>query len=449
MKLKYLLIITLVFMVKTMFSQGKLYVYYSEPNFDVPYDQYNGHDQITRHSYSYTKTHTSGVYDITTPTIDIKFTYSESYEVDEDNYSCSGPCGYGANHNDSSSFNLSYYNVRNHGYSGPTPITLPIDIISPNDYPASYSAIYLPNMIPITTTPSYIAPLFDSHFDERGDPHDVQGALTWLYFNPLTDTWKVLPNFKNTFPLDKSVRQIFGQNYKDYLVNETTLQLKFDIFRGDYNGGNYTFTVIEPSPQLLSFTSVDSKCSYSDDGSFSMILDRDLEENKKLVVSLFYEFVKGSNSYSLLDQKDVEILIDNRNGTFTYNWTNGTSILPGNYKVKYQTYNKNTTTPYPLWDSLEGTEEGFNIGAPPKITFLATKIDNISCKDLSDGSIQLNITGGVGNYEYELNNNDVWLPFSNTNTGTQGLPTKHVINNLSSGKKIIKIRDRNKCSARQ
>ena len=447
MKLKYLLIITLVFMVKTMFSQGKLYVYYSEPTFNVPYNQYDGHDQITNHSYSYTKTHTSDVYDITTPTIDLRFTYSESYEVDEDNFSCSGPCGYGESYNNSSSFNLGYYNVRNHGYSGPTPITLPIDIISPNDYPASYSAIYLPNMVPITTTPSYISPLFDSHFDERGDPHDVQGTLNWLYLNPTTNTWKILPKFKNTFPLDKSVRQIFGPNYKDYLKDETTLQLQCDVFQGEHNGGIFTFTVIEPSPQLLSFRPIYTKCSYSDDGRFSMTLDRDLGKNKKLVVSLFFENIVGSNNYSLLTQEKTEILFDNRNGTYTYTWPSNTSIFSGNYKVKYQTLNTNESDP--VWDSLEGTEDGFNIGAPPKIVFSATKIDNVSCKDLNDGSIQLNITGGVGNYEYELNNNDIWLPFSNRNIGTQSTPISHVINNLPIGKKIIKIRDRNKCSAKQ
>jgi len=201
------------------------------------------------------------------------------------------------------------------------------------------------------------------------------------------------------------------------------------------------FNIFKPSPQLLSFNPIETKCSYTDDGSFSMVLDRDLASGKKLVASLFFEFEPITNPtvFNLLDQKDTTVLIDNGDGTYTYQWPSDTPILPGNYKMRYQTYD--TTASNPVWDSLEGTEDGFVIGNPPPIKFSATKRNDVYCNDGSDGAIQLNASGGVSNFKYELNNSGVWIPFTATNA--------HTITGLPQGTKTIKVQDANGCTEKK
>ncbi len=193
------------------------------------------------------------------------------------------------------------------------------------------------------------------------------------------------------------------------------------------------------SPELLSFLPINTSCSYTDDGGFSMILDRDLESGEKLVASLFYEFnpITEPNVFSLADQKDTTTLIDNGDNTFTYQWPSDTPILPGNYKVRYQT--QDSTALNPEWNSLEGTERGFTIGSPTPVTFSGTRLNNVFCNGGSDGAIRLDASGGVGNYEYQVNGSN-WLPFDNTNT--------HLINTFSSGTYSIKVRDANECTER-
>lgn len=444
MKIKYLLVIGLLFIVESILSQGKLYVSFYEPTFNIPSNQYTSYGQITNHSYSYTKSHAPGIYNITTPTIGLEFKYEESFEIDEDDFGCSGPCGYGEDHTDTDKFSLKFYGVKSSNYSGPSTVILPILYTSRNDFPANYIAAYVPKMVPITTTPSQFQPLFNSYLDARGNPPDVQRALHWFYLEPGTNKWKILPRYRNTFPLDKSVLEIFGPNFKDYLKDEKFLKLRYDVFQGEYDGEIFPFTIVEPSPQLLSFRPINTKCSYSNDGRFSMILDRDIGPNKKLVVSLFFKATSGPSNYSLLTQTKTGILIDNGNRTYTYNWPSTTPIASGFYKVRYQTLD--SSKPDPVWNSLEGTEDGFFIGKPPAITFSAKRLSNVTCINGSDGGIELEITGGLGSYKYEINSNGTWVPFTNRNVGTQSSPVKQAINNLSKGNKTIRINDRNNCS---
>ncbi|MDY0779358.1 SprB repeat-containing protein [Tenacibaculum sp. IB213877] len=236
-------------------------------------------------------------------------------------------------------------------------------------------------------------------------------------------------------------------NLSSFLPNGYTgnLFVKADISYD--NGSSYTnetnvitYTIIPCSPQLLSFTPIDTRCSYSDDGSFSMILNRDLELGKKLVVSLFYEFepVTNPNVFNLLDQKDTTVLTDNGDGTYTYQWPSDTPIFPGNYKVRYQTYD--ITTPNPIWNSLEGTEDGFTIGNPPPVVFSAAKVNDVNCKDSSDGTIQVNASGGVGNFKYQVNGG-TWIPFTSRSTS--------IITGLSQGLKKMKVKDANGCTAKE
>ena len=256
----------------------------------------------------------------------------------------------------------------------------------------------------------------------------------WQYFDSSSSSWESFPAlYTGKSSISFSAEDLFGNNYLNYIG----ISIPFRLNACQNTPHIYVF--INSSPKLLSFTPTNTQCSYSDDGSFSMNLDRDLNSNEKLVASLFFENEFMPGEYNLLTQKITESLIDNGNGTYTYNWPSDTPILAGNYKVRYQSLD--TSESNPVWSSLEDTEMGFTIGNPPPIKFSATKRNDVYCNDGSDGAIQLNASGGVSNFKYELNNSGVWIPFTATNA--------HTITGLPQGTKTIKVQDANGCTEKE
>ncbi|WP_298778365.1 SprB repeat-containing protein [uncultured Polaribacter sp.] len=281
-----------------------------------------------------------------------------------------------------------------------------------------------------------------------GTPEIVNG-LTWYFFND-NNNWEQLENYSNYYPLKYSVEDIIGNDYLSR-TGSNAIKLKYKY---QYNSSSEILeseTIIVNietcSPELLSFTPTSTSCSYTDDGSFSMILDRNLNTNEKLVASLFFENEFISGEYNLLTQKVTETLIDNGNDTYTYNWPSDTPILAGNYKVRYQTLNVSEANP--VWSSLEGTEDGFTIDNPLPVTFSATKLNDVFCNGGSDAKIELEVKGGIGNYKYFLNEAITGIPFTNTGIGTSSLSIFHTISGLPKGTKKIKVQDANGCTEKE
>ena len=211
------------------------------------------------------------------------------------------------------------------------------------------------------------------------------------------------------------------------------LFIKADI---SYDGGvtypNQTniiiYNVITCSPQLLSFTPINTQCSYSRDGGFTAYFDRSLSTGEVMIMSLWV--IPYSGSLILLGQTNPAITTLGANNSYVWH----DQVSAGRYIVKYQTLISGT------YSSLESSSI-FTIGNPPPITFSATKQNNVYCKDGSDGSIQLNASGGVGGFKYELNNSGTWIPFAASST--------HNITGLPKGSKTIKVQDSNGCTQKE
>ncbi|MBC5837501.1 T9SS type A sorting domain-containing protein [Flavobacterium muglaense] len=222
----------------------------------------------------------------------------------------------------------------------------------------------------------------------------------------------------------------------DLLGQTTENQVKF---RTGYNS-NYTnvvtYHIISCSPKITDFITTQPKCSTSSDGGFQMLLKPNLPTGKKLVASLFFlsDSTTIPNKYSLYAQDSTNVLVDNGNDTYTYNWPLSKAIPSGTYKVRYQTID--TTAPNPTWDSLEGTEDGFTIESPKPVIFSATNSKNVSCYGGSDGQINITASGGTGTYQYQLDGGTL------TSFTNETIPT---ISGLSAGKHNIKVRDGNNC----
>ena len=227
---------------------------------------------------------------------------------------------------------------------------------------------------------------------------------------------------------------VFPSDLTTFLPSGYTgnLFIKADI---SYDGGvtypNQTniiiYNVITCSPQLLSFTPIDTQCSYSSDGGFTAYFERSLNTGEVLIMSLWV--INYSGSLILVGQTNPAITTLGVNNS--YEWHN--QVSTGRYIVRYQTLISGT------YSSLESSSV-FTIGNPPPITFSATKQNDVYCNGGSDAAIQLNASGGVGNFKYELNNNGVWVPFTTTTT--------HTITGLPKGSKTIKVQDGNGCTQR-
>ena len=430
--MKKILFIGLTFFISQLcFSQSTLYVIEERPTFN---HNPSSECPIGDYTYDYDLTHPMGEYTITSNQVTVTVDFREGYNDDPSN-GCNGPCGqfsWYCDGNDYMTEILNPFDEMTISYNGPYEITCTADVC----LPINYYAILLPDLIqPTNNTRCKDELLFNQYSD--GQNHDVND-LTWQYLN-ISNQWVDLPNYNSRYPLNVSIEEALGSNYQSLFSG--SLQLRYVISRNNNSitSNIISFSIISCSPQLLSFTPQDAQCSYTDDGSFSMILDRDLEPGKKLVASLFYEFkpITNPNSFNLLDQKDTTTLIDNADGTYTYQWPSDTPILPGNYKVRYQTYD--TTTPNPVWDSLEGTEDGFTISSPPPVTFEATKAKKVYCFGGSDGQIDLTASGDVGSFEYQIGSG-AWNAFTNAEN--------HTITGLSAGTYTIKVRDGNGCTER-
>ncbi len=82
----------------------------------------------------------------------------------------------------------------------------------------------------------------------------------------------------------------------------------------------------------------------------------------------------------------------------------------------------------------EGDEVFFSINEPEELIF-NYNANNVTCSDANDGSIQLAVQGGTGDYTY------LWLADNGFNSNNQD------INNLAGGNYTITITDENNCSS--
>jgi gliding motility-associated-like protein len=109
------------------------------------------------------------------------------------------------------------------------------------------------------------------------------------------------------------------------------------------------------------------------------------------------------------------------NSTPTQNTTTATGLSSGVYTVIITDNNGCTVTQ----DAI--------INEPQPLIINLSNQDNVSCYSLSDGSISVNSSGGVGPYSYNWNNNT--------------FPNNSTINNLNTGTYILIVTDANGCSA--
>lgn len=227
-----------------------------------------------------------------------------------------------------------------------------------------------------------------------------------------------------------------------------------------------SFGIISCSPEFLAlYNQKNYFCSYQradlDEGKVSVKLSRPIESTEQLVVTLFY--VDGMNRKILVNQlSSIPINIadpiiqfdDLGGGNVGFEWPEKISPTKGTddyYYFRYQTLNigespQKPVESSPFWDSLEKTDT-FRLDQPTNISFSARHKKDQSCYGVNDGQIEIyNVNGGTGEgFEYELNGNGTWVPFSTSVNTARNV----VIGSLPKGKSRIRVRDGNKCLAKK
>ncbi|WGH76030.1 hypothetical protein P8625_02350 [Tenacibaculum tangerinum] len=207
-----------------------------------------------------------------------------------------------------------------------------------------------------------------------------------------------------------------------------------------------TYTVIGCSPEFNGYhEQINTTCSYDKDGQISLKLNRDLDIEERLVVTLY-----NKDGVLIGQESMLGALTSLDASNYIYKWPNLLDV--DEYYFLYQTQNKNLAIPTPQdpddgssWDKLVKTPN-FTISKPTNVTFSAQKLNDRSCFNTNDGKIQLyNTNGGTGRgYEYELNGDGNWIPFDLVDATVKAV----IIGGLSSGIIKIRVRDNNECLAK-
>ncbi|WP_035334208.1 SprB repeat-containing protein [Dokdonia sp. PRO95] len=296
-------------------------------------------------------------------------------------------------------------------YNGPS--DLGPDDVGDTCLPLNYIAIYVPSSVTPTGAVCDDAPLFDFY---NGSSTTIP-FLTWKYQRD-NGQWALLPNHRNTYPLDASVTDIFGTNPENYFTGVLKVQytVEAQFSNAVYYSPIHTITIAPKTPGIQNLTVAETSCVYTNDGSFNLNFDSNINGDQ-----LLFNLRKGSTSGPLFTRTETI------NGS-NYLWPE--NLAPDNYYLTYQT----------LPNGCDRTFGPITIGSPDPMAYTITAND-ISCFNENDGEIIINIDSsnpGTPPYKYTINGGTP-INFSGTNTSIQ---------NLGPNSYNIQVFDQNDCTQR-
>ncbi|CAM1364548.1 hypothetical protein TOREUM_30140 [Tenacibaculum litoreum] len=420
------------------FSQSELYVLHSSTE---------GYSDSYRDSW-YVLSHYKGTHEVLSSIVKIKLNYFDFFNDDPSN-DCGGPCGQYADQCKGAEFSQEKKIFDK----------IEIESNSIDCLPLNYYAILLPKITAPADRRCERDTLFKQYSD--GQNHNVTG-LVWEYVDK-NGNWKELPNYKSRYPLNVSLLDIFGTNWREKIGVNLNLRFKFTApFTTDTVASiqNYTITLTECSPDFVSYYNLsNTSCSYKSDGKIGIKLSNNINSAEQLVATLFKEdTVNGDiliNQYSTkqLSSTDTTVLVLENlgGGSFGFDWPK--YIDAGTYYFRYQVLNIGDTPPKPektddpFWYTLVKTEPSFTIEKATNITFEAERSSDENCVNSKDGKIRVfNVSGGTGQgYEYELNESNNWIPFDSSNIKVNEV----IIGGREKGIHKVKVRDSKKCLAKE
>ncbi|WP_237275715.1 hypothetical protein [Tenacibaculum ovolyticum] len=334
----------------------------------------------------------------------------------------------------------------------------------------AYLGIYLPYYVqPLDAARSKNDLLFKTKVNTfTGDNVVKIPEVIWKY-NYDNKGFKDFPeSIKHNFPMKSTVGEILKD--ENIQVNKT-LKIKAVLDNSTLimNDGTlklpvistkiFSFNILAAPPELSSLKPIKTTCNYSEDGSFTFSVDRDLVANEKLIATLFYKYTTG---YDLAanPQREITNLDVMNDGSFGYLWNN--DLLEGKYKLKYQTKKGSggIDPDDPSWSSLIPAE--FEIAKANKVKFSIINTSDETCFEKSNGYINIKAEGeGERTFLYQLTKEEVvqfyngtnWVDYSGTKVDDETWfpfisKNNTKIGNLAKGNYRVKVKDSKGCFAR-
>ncbi|CAL2094615.1 hypothetical protein T190611E02C_70002 [Tenacibaculum sp. 190524A05c] len=273
---------------------------------------------------------------------------------------------------------------------------------------------------------------------------DVEGFAPEVYKWQFYDQFSSASNKWTNFPSALQGSHIASFDLEQLVGNRASqfhnTSMKFRMQK--YCTGNYTpeviYSIIACSPALIGNPNPkDLDCSYDEDASFELKLNRNLitSKSERLIVTLY-----DANTGILKDQDDVLSLTNNGDGTYSYNWTK--RLVGGTYEVKYQTKTGNDVATLVEPNS-------FIIDTPDALNFNVVKVNDKSCFTNADGKIRITITnsepGRTFQYKIYRETTSGVITYRNwTNFSSSSIE----VGSLEDYDYRIKVRDNKQCYAR-
>ncbi len=407
-------------------GQGKLYVISDESDYvdEVTSISQGASDvQAGISFYDYA----TGEWDITSSSVEIKWDIYLGYNDDPGN-GCGGPCGqfewYCERFADSGEYDF-------------------FDILGPFEYTENltegcliieYQAVFVPDMPAPFGAHCEDEPLFEMY---NGNTYNSDVTkLKWEY---LSNTgWADLPNFSNLFPLNKSVVEIFGENYESFFSGAFTL--RHNALNGTYIK-NYPIDIIGCSVGLIDdpIQTIDATCNGESNGGITLTFEDDISDDFEMRYFIFQGTPPPATddqlradppvfpNQSFADPLGITMVelpdgTGNHSGTFDSSVAQGGVALDGSstidngatfrdfaeYYIIYQEVRYNFPNPDDVIVKSFGRTESFIIEQPSQIIATGSIEAPQFCGDTAkitfgaSGGNNLNSTGNYS-YQYRIN----------------------------------------------
>ncbi|MCR1025205.1 T9SS type A sorting domain-containing protein [Cellulophaga baltica] len=409
---KILFVLVCLFFSVTGRSQGTLYVNSDESDFTnrvESLEQYFSDVDAGIAYYDYPQ----GIYRIPGNQVEIKWDIYLGYNDDPGN-NCNGRCGqfdwYCERYSDSNRYDF---------YKVITPFEY-AENLTEGCFIIDYKGILIPDMSQNTEL-GVCKPIFN---DYNGQTFDLSEAdVHWEYWNGLD--WITLPNYANTFPLDKSIVEIFGENYSDTIGNTETLLLQYSVFSDSHFSSTFLVDLKACSPELQNTEWIDETCFNKKDGSVTLTFDKNVATGYEMRYFIYQGIPPTDPETTDLESNDPPfpnqafadpldiplVAVGGGNYSGTYQ-----GLEEGTYYIIYQEvkYENGTATV----KSGEITQQ-FTINSPSQVittgTFTAASCGNpaeIMFAASGGGTPSGNAPSGYV-YQYSINNRTNWRQASN------------------------------------
>ncbi|MFY7670837.1 SprB repeat-containing protein, partial [Tenacibaculum sp. MEBiC06402] len=252
--------------------------------------------------------------------------------------------------------------------------------------------------------------------------------------------WRPIPSKDGQPEIDLKLSDLYSST-EDQFKALNKLKINIRLNPGCNGTGDISDNIAvlqfspEPPPIAKKPTFDSPTCSYDPIDNFVIYFTRQLLSTEKLNINLKKKLTSPPYTYETIGNNiNISSLVQVSANEYKYTWnpSNGNELPEaGDYRIVLSGASGN---PYCNNGTLQ---YDFTITIPPKVNFLtATKEQDVTCFNGSDGKIKITASGGSNSFQYSIDNRATWSSAFSSST---------IITGLSAGTTKVWLRDTNSC----